>query len=115
MTLFHTRINAILEEVKYRKGWRFEAKPLSYNESIVQLFADVPCCNEPDKVVTLASHKVILEEHMDKTRILRILYILISAMEEHERTEFFLWGDRKIYSHHLSASHLWQGAPWAGE
>lgn len=106
MSTFDLRLNRILSEVSYKPGWRFVTLPLTSNESTVQLLAEVTCCNT-GKTVTLASHKVILDDQMEVTRIIRILYTLISVVEEHERGEFFIYGKRRVYGHHTDINALW--------
>lgn len=54
--------------------------------------------------------KAYLSVHMNKSELVRLVFGLFKAYEEHECREFFEWRTRKVFGPHIDIESMWVAA-----
>jgi hypothetical protein len=101
-----------LEEVSYKDGYGLALRK-DKTDPDGRWYFQVEC-KRPDSAtgeITIGKGgKAYLSPHMNKSELIRLIFGLFRAYEEHECREFFHWRGRAVFGPHIDIESLWVAA-----
>lgn len=98
-------INAILEEITYKGGWKVKCYSQD-DRPYIQVCVTGGVCSQTGARTDWKGAKRWLSFHMCRQEIVGAAFACIKDAEEHEMREFFRYKGRAIYNPHLNPDAL---------
>lgn len=102
----------VLEEVSYKDGYGLRLRK-DMTDPQGRWYFQVECERKDSVTGELGlgtGGKAYLSPHMNKSELVRLVFGLFRAYEEHECREFFNWRNRAVFGPHIDIESLWVAA-----